>query len=107
MNDLSKLTPVKPDQGKAQWVEGQFTGIAKDEAERTHLVGIPPLMPSTIIFVHGVNSEGEWYNDAASQFADGLNRRLGRSDLERSEYDSNVKRSTTKNIRGQRARSPI
>jgi hypothetical protein len=59
MKDLSKLTPVKPDQGKAQWVEGQVTGIAKDEPKRTHLIGIPPLMPCTTIFVHGVNSDGE------------------------------------------------
>ena len=38
----------------------------------------PPLqLPGLIIFVHGVNSEGEWYNDAEKSLCDGLNERLG------------------------------
>lgn len=38
----------------------------------------PPLhLPGLIIFVHGVNSEGEWYNDAEQALCDGLNERLG------------------------------
>lgn len=112
MNDLSKLIPVKPDQGKAQWVEGKITGIAKDEATRTHLVGIPPLMPCTIIFVHGVNSEGEWYRDAAAQFAEGLKKRLGRDDLEglEKEKDDEVpsrRFKRVKNMSAGRYHSPI
>jgi hypothetical protein len=30
----------------------------------TTLVAVPRPMPCIIIFVHGVNSEGEWYKDA-------------------------------------------
>ncbi|MFP1752606.1 hypothetical protein ACLECX_07945, partial [Lonsdalea quercina] len=38
----------------------------------------PPLqLPGIIIFVHGVNSEGEWYNNAEEALCEGLNRRLG------------------------------
>lgn len=38
----------------------------------------PPLqLPGVIIFVHGVNSEGEWYNYAEDALCDGLNQRLG------------------------------
>ncbi|MGV3347119.1 hypothetical protein ACGVWS_15840, partial [Enterobacteriaceae bacterium LUAb1] len=41
----------------------------------------PPLqLPGIIIFVHGVNSEGEWYNNAEEALCEGLNRRLGLSD---------------------------
>ncbi|KMK12272.1 hypothetical protein ABW09_24535 [Pluralibacter gergoviae] len=38
----------------------------------------PPLqLPGIVIFVHGVNSEGEWYDDAEKALCDGLNKRLG------------------------------
>lgn len=80
--DLSSLTPVVPDPGKYQWVKGKSTGIDDNQKDRTHTVGVPDLMPGTIIFVHGVNSDGEWYFDASGQFAKGLNQRLGREDLE-------------------------
>jgi len=41
----------------------------------------PPLhLPGLIIFVHGVNSEGEWYNFAENALCDGLNIRLGLSE---------------------------
>jgi len=38
-------------------------------------------MPCIVIFVHGVNSEGEWYNDAESGIARGLNEQPGRADI--------------------------
>jgi len=41
---------------------------------------IPPHMPGVVIFVHGVNSEGEWYKFAEQALCDGLNTRLGRTD---------------------------
>ncbi|MEJ8822145.1 DUF3274 domain-containing protein [Variovorax humicola] len=107
MSDLSKLDPVAFDQGKGQWVEGVMTGIDRDNPVRTHTVGIPHLMPGTIIFVHGVNSDGEWYRDAAGQFARGLNTRLGRDDLEQLEADLSKKRFLRYNKDGTRARSPI
>lgn len=38
----------------------------------------PPLQfPGLIIFVHGVNSEGEWYDNAEIALCSGLNERLG------------------------------
>lgn len=35
-------------------------------------------LPGLIIFVHGVNSQGEWYAPAEAALCDGLNTRLGR-----------------------------
>ncbi|WP_175951958.1 DUF3274 domain-containing protein [Burkholderia sp. BCC0405] len=46
------------------------------------LVPIQRPVPCIVIFVHGVNSEGEWYRDAETAIIKGLNERLGRSDLE-------------------------
>lgn len=43
---------------------------------------IPPHVPGVIIFVHGVNSEGEWYDAAERALCDGLNERLGLTDTE-------------------------
>lgn len=37
-------------------------------------------LPGVVIFVHGVNSEGEWFTAAEKGLCDGLNRRLGRLD---------------------------
>jgi pimeloyl-ACP methyl ester carboxylesterase len=42
---------------------------------------LPPEMPGIVIFVHGVNSEGEWYRAAEEHIIAGLNKRLGRDDL--------------------------
>ncbi len=79
--ELSLLTPVTVDQGKCQWVKCKITGVDEKQQDRTHTAAVPHLMPGTTIFVHGVNSEGEWYNDASIEFAKGLNKRLGRDDL--------------------------
>ncbi|MEJ8824237.1 hypothetical protein WKW80_19730 [Variovorax humicola] len=54
-DELSQLTPVHPDQGRCQWVQGVMTGIDRDNPVSTHTVGIPHLMLGTIIFVHEVN----------------------------------------------------
>ncbi|NIE66028.1 hypothetical protein F3J17_19340 [Burkholderia sp. Ax-1719] len=37
-------------------------------------------LPGVVIFVHGVNSEGEWFTAAEEGLCKGLNRRLGRLD---------------------------
>ncbi|WP_308076541.1 hypothetical protein [Paraburkholderia megapolitana] len=37
-------------------------------------------LPGVVIFVHGVNSEGEWFDAAEAGLCAGLNRRLGRLD---------------------------
>jgi hypothetical protein len=38
---------------------------------------LPPHLPGLIIFVHGVNSTGEWYQKAEASLCEGLNERLG------------------------------
>ncbi|WP_347253582.1 T6SS effector phospholipase Tle3 domain-containing protein [Leminorella grimontii] len=43
--------------------------VTSEISPKTHLPGV-------IIFVHGVNSEGEWYEDAEQALCDGLNNRL-------------------------------
>ncbi|SIR67187.1 hypothetical protein SAMN05421829_1331, partial [Aromatoleum tolulyticum] len=48
---------------------------------------LQPDMPGIIIFVHGVNSEGEWYEAAEQHILAGLNKRLGRNDLKPREWD--------------------
>ena len=38
---------------------------------------LPPHYPGIIIFVHGVNSTGEWFANAERSICEGLNTRLG------------------------------
>ncbi|WP_246862524.1 DUF3274 domain-containing protein [Pantoea sp. SO10] len=38
---------------------------------------LPPHLPGLVIFVHGVNSTGEWYQLAERHLCKGLNQRLG------------------------------
>ncbi|WP_230474800.1 T6SS effector phospholipase Tle3 domain-containing protein [Dyella monticola] len=52
---------------------------------------VPPHLPGIIIFVHGVNSEGEWYEAAEQALCNGLNDRLGRKDLKPNSYTNNDK----------------
>ncbi|CBJ41085.1 conserved hypothethical protein (plasmid) [Ralstonia solanacearum CMR15] len=40
----------------------------------------PSPLPGIVIFVHGVNSEGEWFTAAEQGLCAGLNRRIGRLD---------------------------
>ena len=59
-SDLNSLTAVTIDQGTCQWVQGKVTGTDDTQADRTHTVGVPDLMPGVTILVHGVNSDSEW-----------------------------------------------
>ncbi|CAM2185087.1 Alpha/beta hydrolase [Paraburkholderia sacchari] len=62
---------------------------------------VPPHMPGVIIFVHGVNSEGEWYDFAEQALCEGLNDRLGRTasnSLSANEY-SDIDKNKSKTIR--------
>ncbi len=109
-DEFSTKTPVKPNKGKAQWVKAEYvnTKTNKDERLHTHNMTVPYLMPGTTLFVHGVNSDGEWYKDAADQFCAGLNKRLGRKDLDSGEFIREKMRFTGRDKEGQqRARSPI
>ncbi|KVA11281.1 hypothetical protein WI41_07790 [Burkholderia latens] len=50
-------------------------------AKNTPLVCIKQLpLPGIVIFVHGVNSEGEWFDASEEGLCRGLNQRLGRLD---------------------------
>jgi len=59
----------------------------------TTLVPVDRPMPCIVIFVHGVNSEGEWYDIAERALVEGLNARLGRKDLVANTYDENNPRN--------------
>ncbi|QNK72401.1 DUF3274 domain-containing protein [Variovorax sp. PAMC28562] len=109
MSDLvnSDLLSVKLDTGKATWAECRASGRVERHEEQTHGFAIPDLMPATMIFVHGVNSEGEWYRDAAQQFAKGLNMRLGRNDLAELRSDPDRLHRLMSAADGERIRSPI
>jgi pimeloyl-ACP methyl ester carboxylesterase len=52
----------------------------------TTYVELPRPMPCVVIFVHGVNSEGEWYLKTENGLNKGLNERLGRIDLRANDY---------------------
>jgi pimeloyl-ACP methyl ester carboxylesterase len=54
-------------------------------------------MPCVVIFVHGVNSEGEWYLDAENGLVAGLNERLGRRDLRANTYTRDKRTLETSN----------
>ncbi|QOH38264.1 T6SS effector phospholipase Tle3 domain-containing protein [Burkholderia cepacia] len=61
-------------------VVGRVKGVmmfAKD----TRLICVKQMpLPGIVIFVHGVNSEGEWFEASEAGLCKGLNRRLGRLD---------------------------
>ena len=58
---------------------GQFSCNANfQSSDRDTLQQLP--LPGIVIFVHGVNSDGEWYEQAEQGLCDGLNARLKRRD---------------------------
>ncbi len=78
----SYLDPSVPagDAAAGQRVEvggGQGTTLFS-HGDLTCLKQMP--LPGVVIFVHGVNSEGEWFAAAEEGLCKGLNRRLGRLD---------------------------
>ncbi|WP_425542665.1 T6SS effector phospholipase Tle3 domain-containing protein, partial [Burkholderia sola] len=69
-------TPRKP----PPIVVGRGDGVSMWTKD-TRLICIKQMpLPGIVIFVHGVNSEGEWFEAAEQGLCDGLNRRLGRLD---------------------------
>ncbi|WP_198432450.1 hypothetical protein [Burkholderia ubonensis] len=63
----------------------------------TTLVPMQRPMPCVVIFVHGVNSEGEWYEHAENGLIEGLNDRLGRVDFKANTYSGDGR--TIKSLR--------
>ncbi|WP_235023298.1 alpha/beta hydrolase, partial [Caballeronia glebae] len=71
-----------------------------------------PHLPGVVIFVHGVNSEGEWYNAAEMGLCNGLNHRLnltGKHELspnEYEDYDSDIRQPFPRRMKTP-GRSPV
>ncbi|WP_207789539.1 T6SS effector phospholipase Tle3 domain-containing protein [Burkholderia ambifaria] len=73
--DVPARRPAPP-----QIVVGRGEGVTMF-AKNTPLICIKQLpLPGIVIFVHGVNSEGEWFDATEQGLCKGLNRRLGRLD---------------------------
>jgi pimeloyl-ACP methyl ester carboxylesterase len=76
--DATNVVPMQRDHlGRPYWESYQTPAGYQVRAEAR----VPPHMPGVIILVHGVNSEGEWYDSAEGALCKGLNERLGRTDL--------------------------
>jgi pimeloyl-ACP methyl ester carboxylesterase len=74
---MTNVTPMQRDHlGRPFWESYQSPAGYQVRAEAR----VPPHMPGIVIFVHGVNSEGEWYDAAEKALCEGLNTRLGRND---------------------------
>lgn len=58
---------------------GSVTGLTLFDHRELICVKRSPL-PGIVIFVHGVNSDGEWFTAAEEGLCKGGNRRLGRLD---------------------------
>ncbi|WP_017774816.1 T6SS effector phospholipase Tle3 domain-containing protein [Paraburkholderia kururiensis] len=71
----TRVVPMQRDHlGRPYWESYHTPSSFEVRAE----CRIPPHMPGVIIFVHGVNSTGEWYDAAEQALCDGLNDRLNR-----------------------------
>jgi hypothetical protein len=63
-------------------LDGGSTGLGLSQGScepLRHYVAQLPL-PGIVIFVHGVNSDGEWYKAAEEGLCKGLNTRMARND---------------------------
>lgn len=73
-NEPAREAPCSyDDNGKPQYRSSLSPKSVKVRAECKH----PPHYPGIIIFVHGVNSTGEWFATAEKNICEGLNIRLG------------------------------
>uniref|UniRef100_UPI0005A93C67 T6SS effector phospholipase Tle3 domain-containing protein n=1 Tax=Paraburkholderia kururiensis TaxID=984307 RepID=UPI0005A93C67 len=81
----TRVVPMQRDHlGRPYWESYHTPSSFEVRAE----CRIPPHMPGVIIFVHGVNSTGEWYDAAEKALCQGLNERLKRSDLKANTYST-------------------
>ncbi|WP_199540469.1 T6SS effector phospholipase Tle3 domain-containing protein [Paraburkholderia kururiensis] len=73
----TRVVPMQRDHlGRPYWESYHTPSSFEVRAE----CRIPPHMPGVIIFVHGVNSTGEWYDAAEQALCAGLNDRLHRTE---------------------------
>ncbi|MBB5369058.1 MULTISPECIES: hypothetical protein [unclassified Janthinobacterium] len=79
MNDMQGSDPDSPFHATVDLVVGKAAGTT---CFSHRLQDCLQQMPSSgvIIFVHGVNSDGEWYRAAEAGLCTGLNTRLKRCD---------------------------
>ena len=76
-DNATRIVPMQRDHlGQPYWESYHTPTSFQVRAE----CRIPPHMPGIIIFVHGVNSTGEWYDAAEKALCEGLNERLNRRD---------------------------
>ena len=61
-------------------IVGRGEGLLSFKTDATLDVLLQMPLPGIVIFVHGVNSDGEWYADAEEGLCAGLNDRLRRRD---------------------------
>ena len=85
--DPSRIVERKTDPHGAHSWDSMFT-LASNKVRAE--AQMPPHLPGIVIFVHGVNSEGEWFEDAEAALLAGLNTRLGRQDLRPNKYHTDL-----------------
>lgn len=68
-----ELECQQDDNGRPSWKSFASPKSVKVRGE----CKLPPHLPGIVIFVHGVNSTGEWYEFAENNLCKGLNERLG------------------------------
>jgi pimeloyl-ACP methyl ester carboxylesterase len=74
LDEATRLVPMQTNEfGQPFWESFHTPESFQVSAEAQ----VPPHLPGVIIFVHGVNSEGEWYKFAEEGLCAGLNERLG------------------------------
>ena len=75
----SPVAPINPHDDPNQIIFGSKAGVGLLNIDDLVVLMRVPL-PGVVIFVHGVNSDGEWYKEAEQGLCDGLNDRLKRRD---------------------------
>ena len=81
--EATRVVPMKRDAfGRMYWESFHTPASFQVWAEAR----VPQHLPGVVIFVHGVNSEGEWYDDAEKALCEGLNKRLNRDDIQPNNY---------------------
>jgi len=76
----SPVAPINPNDDPSQIILGKKSGVTLLSNMDYLNVLMPPPLPGIVIFVHGVNSDGEWYKATEKGLCAGLNDRLKRCD---------------------------
>lgn len=68
-----------PFDDQCSMIVGSKPGVALLSHDKLRVI-MRSALPGIVIFVHGVNSDGEWYKEAEQGLCDGINKRLKRCD---------------------------